>query len=220
VIAHRDSKLPLNFCPACCHVRDVLRAGCGEVPLVWGEQGGEGWEKRWRFRQWDEQGGEGWDKRWRFRQWGGRKWEMGAVFDVSAKFPCHEWSVLGQGLQCSPPLLWIGAELLLQGQDSEWSRRPYDFSWREISEVAQRRQRPPEVSDLSGMKGLTCAVLLGSVAEEPQGRMRRPQSVHKAANYMIIANTTHFHPREVAFIKKNQQKPAGFSPPRVLHSLM
>lgn len=66
----------------------------------------------------------------------------------------------------------------------------------------------PEETKLtvSRMKGLAHAVLLGSAAEEPQGRMRRPQSVHKAATYVVTANTTHLHPQRGSTHKKNKIK--------------
>lgn len=84
---------------------------------------------------------------------GGRRWEMEPILllrsDVNAKYPHREQPVLGQGLHCFLPVLWLwvrgrttsaGAEKWRESQ-ALW----FLFSWWESSKVAQKRQSSPRV---------------------------------------------------------------------------
>ena len=94
----------------------MLRAGCAEVPLTWGEQREKAEKRDGGLGGAGEEGG---------------KLDLFLLLwrNVNAKCPHHEHPVLGQGLQCSLPVLWLEAELLLQGQEGEGSHRPCDFSF-------------------------------------------------------------------------------------------
>lgn len=109
------------------------------------------------------------------------------------KFSCGQNPTLWAACTgAGSPVLWWGAETLLQGQKDEGSHRLCEFSfpWR-------KTQREPKCNTSSKQwnGGTDPCWVAGQCGDEPQGRMRRMQRPHKTANYRITANLTCFYPR-------------------------